>query len=78
MGEPAFSALEEAFFAEGDAMSLAAIPETLDDEPTSRIESRRGIAIVDDGGYYASVQLGSDEVSGEIIVLTEADLEVAA
>ena len=77
MGEPAFSALEEAFFAEGDAMS--AIPEDFDDEPTSRIESGRGIAIVGDyDGYYASVQLGSDVVSGEIIVLTEADLEVAA
>jgi hypothetical protein len=75
MGEPAFTALEEAFFAEGDAMS--AIPEDIEDEPTSRIESRRGFVIVDDE-YYASVQLGSDVVSGEIIVLTDADLEAAA
>jgi hypothetical protein len=65
MGEPAFTALEEAFFAEGDAMS--AIPEELDDEPTSRYASGRGIVIIDDDGYYASVLLGSD-VSGEIVV----------
>lgn len=74
--DPAFTDLEEWFFAEGDAMS--GIPEEIAEEPTTRFLSGRGLLVVEDtDGYYAAIQIGLDEYSGELS-LPEIAFEVAA
>jgi len=70
--EPAFSDLEEWFFSVGDAMS--AIPEDVEDEPTGRFLSGRGVLVVEADGYYASIQIGLDEYAGELMAETAFDI----
>ena len=66
--EPAFSPLEESFFAVGDAMSaipeeilpdLSGIPEQILDGDTRPYERAAELA-----SYYASLAIESDEASG--------------
>lgn len=66
--EPAFTALEEAFFAEGDAMCPESIEADLSGIPLEIVDERSNTRPYDKGpellGYYASLAIESDVISG--------------